>query len=327
MPNAEDRIATGLSRRTAMIATAASLATLRLRPALAADLPLLRVSVVPIFAVAPQFAADKLGYFAAEGLAVTTQPIQGGTIGIPGLVSGSFDVLYSNSISVLTALERGIDLRIVAEATPIAERPPDPGALLQRKGAGARSGKDLEGKIVGVNVKFDIQWMVVQGWIKKTGGDLGKITYREVPLPSMLDALKNGQVDAALVLDPFMTIGLGDPGFELLGWPLSTVMPGLPSSLWVVSGSLADTKPELVRAYRRGFLKGVDWVNTHFGDDAYLQLIAGYTKTDVKLLAKMVAGKQPTEINVAALKRLVQLMKEYELLKTDVNVEAKIFKS
>jgi|SRR5579862_75160 len=317
-----------LSRRDAVAGLASVLGALRFHPAIAADsLPLLRVSIVPIFAVAPQFAADQLGYFTAEGIAVTTQPIQGGTIGIPGLVSGSFDVLYSNAISVLTALGRGIDLRIIAEATPIAEKPPDPGALLQRKGAGLRSGKDLEGKTVGVNVRFDIQWLVVQGWVKATGGDLSKITYREVPLPSMLDALRNGQVDAALVLDPFMTIGLEDPSFELLGWPLSTTMPGLPSSLWIVSGTFADAKPDLVRAYKRGFLKGVDWVNAHFGDEAYLQLIAGYTKTDTKLLAKMVAGKQPTDINVPALKRLITLMQQYDLLKTDVNVEAKIFKS
>lgn len=317
-----------VSRRDALAALSGLLAALRFKQAAANDpLPLVRVSIVPIFAVAPQFAADQLGYFTAEGISVTTQPVQGGTIGIPGLVSGSFDVLYSNSISVLTALARDIDVRIIAEATPITKMPPDPGALLQRKGAGLRNGKNLEGKVVGVNVRFDIQWLVVQGWIKKTGGDLSKITYREVPLPSMLDALKNGQVDAALVLDPFMTVGLGDANFELLGWPLSMVMPGLPSSLWIVSGTVADTKADLVRAYLRGFLKGVGWVNAHLGDDSYLQLVAGYTKTDVKLLAKMVVGKQPTEINVGGIKQLVALMKEYDLLKTDVDVESKIFKS
>jgi NitT/TauT family transport system substrate-binding protein len=317
-----------ISRRDALAALGGSLAMLRMTDAMAADsLPLVHVSIVPIFAVAPHFAADKLGYFAAEGFAVTTQPVQGGTIGIPALVGGSFDVLYSNSISVLTALERGIDLRIIADGTPVPEKPPDPGALLQRKGAGLRSGKDLEGKTVGVNTRFDIQWLVVQGWVQKTGGDLGKITYREVPLPSMLDALQNGQVDAALVLDPFLTVGLGDPRFELLGWPLSTVMPGLPSSLWIVSGKLADAKADLVRAYIRGFLKGADWVNAHLGDEAYLQLVAGYTRTDVKLLAKMIVAKQPTQIDGGALMRLVSLMKEYDLLKTNVDVESKIFKA
>lgn len=317
-----------ISRREALALFSGSLATLGLDAARAAEsLPLVRVSIVPIFAVAPQFAAEKLGYFAAEGIATTTQLIQGGAVGIPGLVAGSFDVLYSNAISFLTALERGIDLRIVAEATPIAEKPPDPGALLQRKGAGLKSGRDLEGKITGINARFDIQWLVVQGWIQKTGGDLSKITYREVPLPAMLDALKSEQVDAALVLDPFMTVGLNDPNFELLGWPLSTTMPGLPSSLWVVSGNTADTKADVIAAYKRGFMKGVDWCNAHLGDDQYIKLVASYTKTDEKILAKMVLDKQPTDINVEAIEKLAVLMRQYDLLKTSPDIRSKIFKS
>ena len=166
----------------------------------------------------------------------------------------------------------------------------------------------------------------MQGWVKKTGGDLSKITYREVPLPSMLDALKNKQVDVALLLDPFMSIAFADPGYELLGWPSSVILPELPSSLWIVSGTLADSKPELVRGYLRAYIKGVQWVNSHLGDQAYLDLVASYTKTDVKQLAKMYTAGQLTEINVNAIKGLISVMQEYDLLKTNVEVDSKIFK-
>ena len=213
-------MASVISRRAALTVLGSSLLVLGAPRAKAAEsLPLVHVGIIPIYSVAQHFAADAQGYFAAEGIAVTTQPVQGGVIGIPGLVSGSFDVLYSNSISVLSALERGIDLRIIAEGTPIPAKPPDADALFKRRGENISSGKDLEGKVVGINTRFTAQWLVMQGWIKKTGGDLSKITYREVPLPSMLDALKNKQVDVALVLDPFMSIAFGDPTFELLGWP------------------------------------------------------------------------------------------------------------
>ena len=296
-------MASVISRRGALAGLGGSLVVLGVPGAKGAEpLPLLHVSIVPIFAVAPNFAADAQGYFAAEGIAVTTQAVQGGSVGIPGLVGGSFDVLYCNAVTLLTALERGIDVRIIADGAPIPMKPPDPGALLARKGDDISSGKALEGRFIGVNARFDIQWLVVQGWVKKTGGDLSKITYREVPLPSMLDALKNKQVDAALVLDPFMTIGLGDPSFELVGWPLSTTMPGLPSSCWIVSGTMADTKPELVRAYVRGFEKGARWVNANLGKPAFIDLVAGYTKTDPKLLAKMFVSAQPTSIDAEGYK-------------------------
>jgi NitT/TauT family transport system substrate-binding protein len=314
-----------ISRRAALAGLGGALVASPFAVARAADAPLVRVSIVPIFAVAAHFAAEKQGYFAEQGIAVTTQPVQGGAVGIPGLASGSFDVLYANSISCLTALERGIDLRFIAEGAPIPEQPPDPGALLIRKGEPLHSGKDFEGKILGVNAKYDIQWLVMQGWVKKTGGNVDKITYREVPLPSMLDAIKGKQVDGALVLDPFMTVGLSDPGFERAGWPLSTAMPGLPTSFWVVAGATADSKKDLIRAYQRAFLKGGQWINANLHKEAYDQLVAGYTRTDPQLIAKMVASQQPLDIGVDATNRLAALMKENGLLKTDVDFKSKIF--
>jgi NitT/TauT family transport system substrate-binding protein len=318
-----------MSRRDALAALGSALTMLPAASVRAADasLPLLHVGVIPIFAVAPHYAAEKFGWFAAEGIAVSTQMVQGGAVGIPGLVSGNFDILYANCISTLTALERGIDLRVVAEATTINNHPPDVDALFIRKGDTLKSGKDLEGKIIAINVKYDLMWLVMQGYVQKTGGDVNKITYREVPVPSMLDALKNGQVDAALVLDPFMTIALNDPNFEVMGWPSSMVMPGMPSSLWITSGQTADTKTDQIRAYVRGFRKGIAWFNEHLGDQEFVDLVASYTKTDPKLLAKMYAAKQPTEIDPAIMKRLVAVVKDYGLLKTDLDIESKIFKT
>ena len=319
-----------ISRRETLAGIGGTIAVAGLSPALlsparAADLPVVRVSIVPIFAVASHFAADQQGYFAQEGIAVSTQPVQGGAVGIPGLASGSFDVLYANSISCLTALERGIDLRFIAEGAPIPMAPPDPGALLIRKGENLKTGKDFEGKILGVNAKYDIQWLVMQGWVKKTGGDVDKITYREVPLPSMLDAIRGKQVDGALVLDPFMTVGVGDPGLVRVGWPLSTAMPGLPTSFWVVSASTAETKKDLIHRYQKAFLKGGQWINANLRNDAYNQLIASYTKTDSKLIAQMVASDQPMSVDVDAANRLVVLMKANGLLKTDVDFKSKLF--
>ncbi|HEX3972887.1 MAG TPA: ABC transporter substrate-binding protein [Stellaceae bacterium] len=314
-----------ITRRDALAGLGAGFVALNVASARAADLPLVRVSIVPIFAVAAHFAAEKQGYFAEQGIAVTTQPVQGGAVGIPGLVSGSFDVLYANSISCMTALERGIDLRFIAEGAPIPLQPPDPGALLIRKGEPLHSGKDFEGKIIGVNAKYDIQWLVMQGWVKKTGGNVDKITYREVPLPSMLDAIKSKQVDGALVLDPFMTVGLSQPDFERAGWPLSTAMAGLPTSFWVVSASVAEQRKDAIRRYQTAFLKGGKWIDDNLRTETYNQLVASYTKTDPALIAKMVASEQPLSIDVEPANQLIVMMKEYGLLKTDIDFKSKLF--
>lgn len=314
-----------ISRRKALAGLGSSVVLAGISPALAADLPLVRVSIIPIFAVAAHFAAEKQGYFTEEGIAVTTQPVQGGALGITGLIGGSFDVLYANSISCMTALERGFDLRFFASGAPVPLQPPDPGALLIRKGENLKTGKDFEGKSIGINARFDLQWLVMRTWVKKTGGDVDKVTLREVPLPAMVDAVKTKQVDGALVLDPFMTLAGNDPAVERVAWPLSTAMAGLPTSYWLTSGNAVQAKAPLIRRYQKAFLRGGEWINAHLRDEAYNQLVAGYTKTNPQLIGQMVASKQPLDIDVDGANRLIALMKENELLKTDIDFKSKLF--
>ena len=63
----------------------------------------LRVSIIPINDVTPLFSAIKQGYFAEEGLEIDTAPSAGGAVGIPGLVAGSYDIVYGNVVSMLLA--------------------------------------------------------------------------------------------------------------------------------------------------------------------------------------------------------------------------------
>jgi NitT/TauT family transport system substrate-binding protein len=289
-------------------------------------LPLIRVGIVPIYNMHSHFAAEAQGYFTAEGIRVQALPVQGGALGIPGLISGSLEVLYSNTVSVLTAFERGIDVRIIAEGPRTPTTPPDPLGLFRRKGEKITTGKDLEGKSVAILARFTLQWLTMQRWIKQTGGDLGKVTYREVPPPAMLDALKNRQVDAAYLLDPFLAIARDDPALELAAWPTSTSMGGLSSSVWIVSGKWAEANPKLVRAYARAFFKGGHWVNDNVGKKPYYDLISGFTKTDPARLAKMYTGGQEMEIRAAPINGMAAVMREFDMLKSNVDVESKILR-
>lgn len=315
-----------ISRRDALAIVGGSVAMLGARGVKAAAPPVVKVGIIPLFAVAPHFAAEAHGDFAAEGIAVSTQTVQSSALGIPGLVSGSFDVVYASTVSVLTALERGIDLRIVAESTRVPATPPDGVALFRRKGDNIATGKDLEGKVTAINARFSMQWLAISRWIKASGGDLGKVTFREIPSPSMLDALKNGQVDAAYLLDPFKLFASEDPSVELFAWPSSSTLPGLSTSVWVVSGSLADEKPELVRSYLRGFMKGAQWVNENFGNQAYFELVASFTKMDPARLARLAAEPQIMEISVDSINKLGDVMREFGLVTTSVDVSSKVFK-
>ncbi len=310
----------------AIIALTMIASTSLLSPARAQVTPV-HVSTLPIAEIANLYAAIQEGYFKMEGLDVTTEANQqGGAVGIPGLVAGAYDVAYSNTPTILLAAQQGIDLRIIATPTGIGDRPPDPAALLALKAENLHTGKDMEGKSIAVNVRNGLQWMVARGWVKAKGGDPDKVTYREVAVPQMTDALKARQVDAALSIDPFMTIALRDPTIEILGWPLSTVLPNIQVSNFVVTAETATKRSDMVNKFIRGMNKGSDWVNANLGKEPFFKLVNSYTKMDPALLAQLVVKKSGTETNVDSLKRLAALMRDSGLLTTDIDVAKIVYR-
>lgn len=290
-----------------------------------ADTIPLQIGIIPTIANAGYYAADKFGYFTAENVAITAQVIRGGAAAIPALTSGSIDVLFSNATSVVEAITRGIDLRLVIEGTIMANKPPDSGALVKRRGDPIHTGKDLEGKVIATNALRDVIWMVVTAWISATGGDPQKVGIIEVPIPSMVDAVKQKRVDAALIIDPVLTAALDDPALELLDWPLSKVYAGGPTSMWVTTPEVTQRRPSDLRAFLRAYKRGALWVNANLGKDAYYDLVVAFSGLNADVVRRMKPVPTPPDIVPNSLLRLTALMHQTGLLNTNVDLRTKIF--
>jgi len=285
----------------------------------------LRVSIIPIVDTAPLFAALKQGYFAEQGLEIDTTPVVGGAVGIPGAVAGVYDIVYTNIVSSLSAKEEGLDIRIIASGSPSGVTPPDTAGLIKRKADPFKTGADLEGKIVGVNGRTSINWVFAAAWIKKTGGNIAKVQFREVPFPQMVDALKLKQVDVAHAIEPFLANGLRDPNLEILAWPFSTVMPGIRAAQWIVTGETAEKRPDAVRKFVTALHKGADWLNANNGSDAFYAVIAGYTRLDPERIKGMHLRDISVDNDLPAIRRLSGLMVELGMLKQEIDPTSMVF--
>ncbi len=108
----------------------------------------LKVGALPITDLEQLFTADAKGFLRDEGLEVEIQNFAGGAAIVPAVESGSVDVGWSNSVSILQARTRGLDVRFFAKSDWLREHPPHRGgvpprhrasdALLERPSAGAR---------------------------------------------------------------------------------------------------------------------------------------------------------------------------------------------
>jgi NitT/TauT family transport system substrate-binding protein len=291
-----------------------SLLTLPVAQTLAASLERIRVSIIPIGDVAPLFAAVQNGYFRELGLEIDTTPSAGGAAGIPGLVGGSFDIAFGNVVSALLAAQQGLDVKVIAAGTNLADTALDTSPILVRSDSGIKNGKDLEGKSMAVNTRNNVIWLYARAWVKATGGDPERVMFKEVPFPQMEDALRQKRVDAAFLVAPFSIVSAQKGGLTKIGNPYSQVQPGVDVGQYITTGKLLAAKPETIKKFVAGLRRGVEWYNVNRTSDALLTLISSYTKADVALLKLAPLPTAPLRTDLSQVGKTMELMIENKLL-------------
>lgn len=309
-----------LRRNTAKLTLALALLGAAMVPASAQTK--LRVNYIPIFDVTPMFVAIDKGYFAEEGLAIEPTPSTGGAAGIPGLMAGAYDLLYGNVVSTFLATQQNFKLKVVAPGTHIVKDEPEGAGIVSRKADAIRSGKDLEGKTLAVNTRNGVIWLYAWAWVRKSGGDPAKVTFKEVPFPQMLDALRAKQVDAVYVVDPFFANATNDAAMDLVVRPYSDVQPGVEVGQYVTTADFHAKNPAAVQKFYRALVRGIDWYNKNLSSPELHRIIAGFTKMRPEVVALQKMHPMQAKMDVAQLAKTLELMREAGMVRTAVDIKS-----
>ena len=293
----------------------------------AQSLTTLRVSTIPTFDNAAFEVALAKKLFEAEGLKIDTTPTVGGAAGIPALVSGQLQAASSNIVTIILAASQGLKPVIVAAGDTTSDAPPDLAGLIAKKGTIFKTGKDLEGKTVAVNARNNIIWLYAREWVDKTGGDPSKINFVEVPFPQMVDAVQNGRVDTAMLVEPFLSAAVKASIIDVVAWPYSAVQKRIPVAQFVMTKSYADANPDIVGKFTRGYDRGVDWTDANGTTEEFAQIVSAYTKVPADQLKDSARPNFVKKVDVTSVETVATLMKKHGLLKTNVDVEAMIYPS
>ena len=261
-------------KRLLQVATLTISGLLALTTVAQAQTTKIRVSTIPIIDTAPLQVGIAKGFFAAEGLEVDTTPTAGGAMGLPALAAGQVQITFSNVISVVLGAKQGLGFEIIAAGSNTGEKTPDLAALIAKKGSTIKTGKDLEGKRVAVNTRNNIIWLYARAWVQATGGNPDAVTYLEVPFPQMVDAVKGDRVDAAFVVEPFLSAGVASDAVSIVGWPYNAVQKRIPVSQYVATKTFISQNPGVIDRWVRAYNKSVDWTNQNQGSEEWTKIIA-----------------------------------------------------
>ena len=287
----------------------------------------LRVSTIPIIDTAPLQAAIAKGFFAEQGLEVDTTPTAGGAVGLPALAAGQVQITFSNIISIALGAKQGLGFEVIAAGSGTGAQAPDLAGMVARTGSGIKTGKDLEGKRIAVNTRNNIIWLYARAWVQATGGDPEKVTYLEVPFPQMNDALRGDRVDAAFVVEPFLSAGLQSKATQLVGWPYNAVGKNIPVGMYAATKSYIQANPEVITKFVRGYNKGVDWINQNKGSDEWLKIISGYTRMKPELLKDLNLPLFEKTVDPKGIDEVVELMRKHKLMDGAFDSKALLYKT
>ncbi|MGH9183939.1 MAG: ABC transporter substrate-binding protein [Acidimicrobiales bacterium] len=238
--------------------------------------------------------------------------------------AGELDALTVSAPTLVRAVAQRIGVKAVVTVT----RESAEGfrtTFLALEDSGISDAGDLSGKKIGiVDIGSATEYWAKSG-VAAAGLDPERdVEYVVLPFPAQGEALRNGQIDAAVMVEPFYTMahqggGVVDVFDSLDG-------PGFDQELilFAFDNGFREENPEVVCAWIEDFQTATDWYEANT-DEAKKVLAEGeWVRTPVEIYTRAGDWLHPDGgvVDVEGLDRLVDSMIEFGVLDEDQRVAA-----
>lgn len=274
----------------------------------------LTVGVMAIADLAPLYMAKNDGLFEAEGLTVEPVVAAGGAAQIASMVAGNIDITYSNFVSILEAAKKGLPLRIIRENNRSG-----PQGIYSRSDSGITEPTDLEGKKVAVNSLGNIQELTARAVLESHGVDPATLEFVELPPPDMLSSLEQGHVDAAWLVEPFVTLASQDSEFTRVVSAFEGPTEDLPVAGWTATEQFIQENPDAVSKFVRAMDQAME--KSLANPDALQQTIPTYTDISPELARQLARPGLAKQSDLSDLDTLEELMIEHGIIDEGLDLE------
>ena len=184
------------------------------------------------------FVANASGMYKDAGIEVELHEYNNGGDLMSAMASGKVDVGYVGITPVLSSIQKGVPVKIVAGAQT-------EGSGLIASNSNIHSITDLQGKKVATPGEASIQNMLLKYEMKNNGMDASSIESPGMKVASMNDAIKTGSLDAALTYEPFVSIATELNNATLVK-KSGDIYPNHPCCVVAVSDKFIKEKPDTV---------------------------------------------------------------------------------
>jgi NitT/TauT family transport system substrate-binding protein len=281
----------------------------------AAEQTTLTVGVIPIADVAPLYLGIEQGFFEDQNLKIEPQLAEGGAAITPAVLSGDFQIGFSNTVSLLIAASKELPVTIISQGVLGGKTEEEAWAdLLVLKDGPIKEPKDLEGKTIAVNTLSNICEVTIRKSLSDMGVDDSTLKWAEVPFPDMNAALEAKRVDGACVVEPFVSQGKAGKAVGIDPFYVNTA-PDLTVATYFTSKQYAAENPEVVEAFVTAMEQSLDYAQQN--PDAVRDILLEYTQIPPEAVENIKLPQWRQDITTDTVELLSQLSLEYGLIETE----------
>jgi NitT/TauT family transport system substrate-binding protein len=275
----------------------------------------INVAIITTIDLAPFHLANKNGYFKQEGLDVAFSVNPTSPAALQKVISGEADIAFSSYVPVFTAQDKGAaDFKIVADSVSAS---PNSNLIVTTPSSSVKSVKDLAGKKIGIPAPGTAADTMTKAVMRANGVDFSKVQWVLIPFTDMATALGKGDIDAAYMVEPFITNAAKSVGAV----PVIDVASG-PTEDFPIGGyaSLAkftSANPKTIAAFQRAMKKATD----EAADRSKIQpMIVEFAKVDADTAALVTLPNFHSTLDPRRLQRVPDQLQEFSITTKRIDV-------
>jgi NitT/TauT family transport system substrate-binding protein len=276
----------------------------------AGQLATVTIATPPFEPTALAFYANARGLFRMHGidarLVVTADP----NATVAALLAG--DAQFAATAAGAPALlrSRGAPVRLVAAGALYQPSAPTAG-LVSARGKRFAAPRELVGKRIGYDAPGTIAHVALMKWLKRGGVRDSDVTLVRGAFPDMIGALSRGDVDAAVLPEPFLTVAKQQGGKLVAPIFQSVCASECLLTTWIAR---SDVDRNLAARFRNAIQETAVWANREQNDAASGAILARYAKIEPRLLRTMTRSRFGTRLRLLRIQPWIDAYKEFGLI-------------
>lgn len=223
---------------------------------------------------APYFVAEDEGIIGEYGVEYAIDYAENSAGAVATLVGGTTDITSASLFAVISAINEGIELKVIGEQFRQVE---DSAFLETLPDSGIESIEDLPGHKIGVVGLNSAYHLAIADWLDSNGYDSSEVEFVNLAFGEMGQALQTGAIDAGSFTGPTLEQAREEMGSTPV-FDYKVQFPNLPATSYIVRADWAAENPNTVAAfqcavivrgteivrddeetYRASVMKGLEW--------------------------------------------------------------------